>query len=1778
MAKKLLEVNTFSGGLNSYADARDIKDNEFAQNWNAVVDKSGIIRGGGMAVENIAADFHGNSNFQQGYGLFQFSSDYSISDIVGSTFGTGITTGTLAASGSTTAHSLENNSSVSGTDDYYNGMIMFIYGGTRIGESRIITDYDYTGGASERLVTTEAFGGNLSTSSKYIIYPWKLDGTLWSGKDEVAKKDFITNGVSTSMYTDVELPSSEYSGLDNYFIFSKDAAADDASVNLGYIEYGSTLKLIPGLEYNLSFDCSADDKWYNIISDGSEDGSGTTHGEKPAWVQLYSTDVEDSTACIRTISDSTPTTGEGNLSAAWETSQEHYYVSQTSTSGSGTGAQFCIKTDGSGNPTFHFTEHRGSGYVASDTLIFTDPGSTSNTATITVATINHVGLTLQTNSNWLSATNNSNYITNVNSNYIDNGDFADGVPDADSDGTDAVAWKLSDACTATNFFIEEVGASRTAAAMKYDGHDGSCYMELASFDFNQDLYMYQTITLDDMTHYHINFMYSSNSIGTLQFAIYDKTEEVFIRPWVGGVVPNTTSYNYDTLPTDAVIEYKYAGWEPSTLSENNNYAMNYKSLYVSKAQTGTTKNIEIRFRPAGPMSGIDYGAFLTGVTVFKAHNDLTTLSYNTGANNPFFDGVKQLSKYSMNFTVPQNYSEVSTWVLRLHAGQHGYRASNTIGNTASKSVHFDNINIVSSDENSDTITLLTDNRSDGSTIHLYSNYAGFWLDNKIKWSGINSQPNFNYINGMLKISDGNFKNNNPNKLMYYSKNDTSYSDADAGWLVKDYSIPTPPSISIYTVNEGLESVNVFDAIPYLNNYFKGLNRLSQYPATDGVVTRNAGYDLGWKMDVFGPGNLPYSHGLLIRYYGDEDSLAQAGGTWNSSSYSDAHNWNVGTAEQLYKMDTDWFYNNILDEEGNAPPLANHYASTRTNNILGAPSNYYNNADIIQSYGHKPETYWPSENDVDGGYGHSKQHMLIHYENFENGDIDVEGFSSLVPSGTYIRRIELEIRYNQRGRIHIHAPLVGSALPYFIVKSGHSANTSFYNNYGTAKVYLQRGIFGNVSPLDYYLDPRPNFHKVGYNGRNMNIELLEDGAQYDDYDRINAVIGYTQNLSRYHMDFDATFNYDQMYEPNTVRVEDEFFVELQEVVSDPDHPLFAEDWGAQSGHDSIYPTGGTTVPMGSESIYPVHAPDAHMWATFFINKFNIYFYDDEWINETSGENSSASNEVKINYAFGTPEISSLGWGGRTYKAAVSCVNIFDEESSLNITNGDIGKNALGKLFIIEGDAPSVDLRLGNTVLNDLFIKKTKIYMQSSESEIWYLQFYIDHKTKKIHSTTSNYSQIGSVSGSNYSTLFNIDRNDLKDFNEVSSYESETMVSQDDGIVLNNGNLTCRYKTSVIANNRLYVGNIHHNGRAYEDRMLKSPIGKYNILPQSNFIDVAINDGDVITALAYYKDKILQFKKNKVFVINISGDYEFLEDTFSNVGVPQSCSVTTTPHGIAWANKKGCYIYNGEKLENLIDNKIAYNSSSSTISNNYWITSIDSTAYNNISAISYAETEDILLVKFATNDVSSPVIPEGATYHFATKSWSFIVRAFNGQTLTNSSYTGDISNMITGINGEILFYQYKSGSYNRIMKWNHSSLAHSTASDGSADNVNQYVFSTKDFTFGNIAVRKKLYKVYITYKSNESDTNITVKGSVNGVNSFGILFSTDSKFKDGTACYTGSSLQGTSDTWKTAELKFATPSEVNKVYSFQLQVATDGSATTGDFEINDISISYRVKSVK
>lgn len=83
---------------------------------------------------------------------------------------------------------------------------------------------------------------------------------------------------------------------------------------------------------------------------------------------------------LLTITDTTPTP-----SGAWEASKSYTSISQTSSNGSGLNATFDITTDSSGNPTVA-VRYMGAGYLATNTIVLTDPGSTSNTATITVAT------------------------------------------------------------------------------------------------------------------------------------------------------------------------------------------------------------------------------------------------------------------------------------------------------------------------------------------------------------------------------------------------------------------------------------------------------------------------------------------------------------------------------------------------------------------------------------------------------------------------------------------------------------------------------------------------------------------------------------------------------------------------------------------------------------------------------------------------------------------------------------------------------------------------------------------------------------------------------------------------------------------------------------------------------------------------------------------------------------------------------------------------------------------------------------------------------------------------------------------------------------------------------------------------------------------------------------------------------------------------------------------------------------------------------------------------
>ena len=123
-----------------------------------------------------------------------------------------------------------------------------------------------------------------------------------------------------------------------------------------------------------------------------------------------------------------------------------------------------------------------------------------------------------------------------------------------------------------------------------------------------------------------------------------------------------------------------------------------------------------------------------------------------------------------------------------------------------------------------------------------------------------------------------------------------------------------------------------------------------------------------------------------------------------------------------------------------------------------------------------------------------------------------------------------------------------------------------------------------------------------------------------------------------------------------------------------------------------------------------------------------------------------------------------------------------------------------------------------------------------------------------------------------------------------------------------------------------------------------------------------------------------------------------------------------------------------------------------------------------------------------------------------------------------------------------------------------------SDGSG--ANQQVFQTKDIDFGTPGVRKKIYKVYITYQSGNATTNVQIKYGVNGG-------ACNLTFKDGDY-FTDNELLAANG-WQVAELKPTTSSEANNKKSFQLALGSDGVVPAA-FEIDDITIVYRTKSVK
>jgi len=1678
VAKQLYEMKNFSGGLNAYADPRDIEDSQFSQNWNAVVDKDGILRVVGSAVEHINAKQVLNNNFQSGFGLFQFGVDYGWNALDGS-FGYGLEIGTIADIGGdgTNNVDIEATSTYSTTDNYYKDMAIFIYEGTGAGQSRRIDAYT---GSTRLIVVEEAFDTALDTTSKYMIFKWKSVGfatTRGTDGSDTDVENFITDGYTANFFQVDNLASNDsagYSSNSSYYAVSKqENISAEESADLGYLEYkgpiDSNLTLESGIEYTISFECAFKNKYYNDVSDGDQDGSAIGTGDLVPSIELFSDTVTNGT------------TNQTNANA---------------------------------------------------------------------------GLYLQSGGRWIEKGAQTNYAhaTSSYANYVVNGDFRD-----------AGAWTGGSG----NWAKAVVLPASVGEVNKYNGTDGTIKFDWSLIGTATDPTtnnVYTTLVLNTNTLYHLNFQHFGPGV---QYKIKDNTNNITLIDWTS----NGTESTFSGGQEDDLSDEENYEWNFPFQNRDSNYpsSSDYIKFYVPYDESSGAATINVIVYLAPVTTNQAFFTYIHGVTVTKARNDLVTMSCKNNANNPFLGATNTWSRYSTSFKIPADYNNASDWIFRIRGGAYScgegtYPDGTASGDVNNQEVYIRNIQITGDTE--DTITLLSSNNQSKSAVHLHSeNQGNTWNENWIIFPETNASPSYNYGNGVLRISDSNFKTNNTNMLMYYDKyasNTYTNFRNSSGWKTKNGFLISPCNLAINvfetTSTTTFTNANeIFNACDLQNELFEGITFTTKGEGGNSLIATD------WRYDCFGDITTNATDakrmGIITRYIADNTRTPQV--IYNNAGSEG--NW-------IASYDTQF-----EPAVGNQ----NHPTTAGIGNVVVHSANH------TDSGGHSNSMYtealWPLK-------------VLIPMPSLLEFSEERNMNTSSVHSVSFEIDYELQgCRQNNNGGDGGNGDFPNATHPmYFKVEGGIFGFPIASANYERFINGHENGAVNSYSDLSSLLQNK-NTINFGINqhedASNRWSKILDGGVQWTS-DTGTGTISMLTNIDDIYQDntdisldrrinFKIRLNGTLYFERGDADVtsNDNLVIQIKDILDDVAGTN--QVWGTEGHLERDIATWDTANPNACTKTTYWNCLNFASYTRYFVNKLDVIFYDDGILEEeilttneiTPSISTGSNSEIFLN--FGVPEshIAPSGWAERKFQIATTSVDIFDCESYIN-------KNDELTQVIDANKCPEVTFYMTEDFFNNENVKTTKIYMKPNDSDTWYLQWYVNHKGNdagKFYSNSSGMYSLG-FSQNNNVKCWILDRDLNKDFNEINSYESETMVKQEDA--LTPGNLTCRYKASVIANNRLYVGNLKTtNGVIYGDRMIKSPINKYNILPASNFIDVAVNDGDEITALEYYKDKILQFKKRKVFVIDISGDYESLADTFDNVGVKGSYSVVKTPKGIAWANENGCYLYDGNSLTNLIEGVIptsqAYENPG--ISNNRWSPSSSSGEC----IIGYDRNKDTLVVNFSKNNEAGVSAPSGATYHFKTNSWTLLTSVWNDN--SGDIKTGNMSNMITGNDGNVLFYHITSDGANGVKtlrKWNHDSN----------DNLSTklFTFTTKDITFGNINIRKKVYGVYITYRvrTNGTDSGVNVVAAVNGSNSFSKTFSSNSKFafgqtnSSGTSCYSDASgtltLNETDGIWKTAHLKPITPSDFNNITSIMLKFS--GGSTPYDFEINDISIVYKNKSLK
>lgn len=368
----------------------------------------------------------------------------------------------------------------------------------------------------------------------------------------------------------------------------------------------------------------------------------------------------------------------------------------------------------------------------------------------------------------------------------------------------------------------------------------------------------------------------------------------------------------------------------------------------------------------------------------------------------------------------------------------------------------------------------------------------------------------------------------------------------------------------------------------------------------------------------------------------------------------------------------------------------------------------------------------------------------------------------------------------------------------------------------------------------------------------------------------------------------------------------------------------------------------------------------------------------------------------------------------------------------------------------------------------------------------------------------------------------------------------------------GRLGTGYKTSTIINRRAYVGNVGYYDKKSDsttyiknanDTIIKSEVNEFDYFPLNNLIDVEINDGENIIKLASVGDKLLEFKEHTLYIINCSRDLEFLEGTFKYRGVAKQYHVVEGEGFVGWVNQYGLFLYDGEKILNVLLDDFGQKK----------LKDWDTAYYHINNVIGYLPHKQTIFIGNKNGMVLMYDLKSGGFFYSSDK-----------------FETNDITNMVTTNDGKLLWYE-KDSTTLKVHRWNDTSVAL---------DLNGVILQTKEHTFGTPDVRKKMSRVYINHKNgkgvkadgtaSDSTGAVTVKGFKNG--DISNLYTLTTSASDSLLTNTG--------TFSTQEIRI-THTNLKNCKSFGLALTHDGAdanQVNPAFELNDMQITYREKTRK